>query len=375
MTESRTRVLLLGAYGFFGSRIAAGLVHNPRVQLILAGRDPTRATALAYQLGLGADSARRVDASDPRLALLLRKLGVNVLIHTAGPFQGQDYQVAQAAIEAGCHYLDLADGRAFVTGITRLDAAARAAQVAVITGVSSLPALTSAVVDRYLEAFSRLDSIRVGISSGALVPGIATVRAILSYCGKPIRVFENGQWIDVPGWLDRCTHEFPRPVGLRLFGACDVPDLTLLPRRYPGLKTMNFHAGFASDTGHKAVELLARQVQSGRLESALPFAKLFCWVARRVQPLLSDSGGMYVKLEGLDREGDAQQLTWTLLASENHGPHVPCGPAIALTHKIAAGFVPPAGAQACMGLLSVEEILGALKGLRIRQILPLQNFH
>ena len=373
MTESRTRVLLLGAYGFFGSRIAAGLVHNPRVQLILAGRDSTKATALAYQLGLAADSARRVDASDPRLALLLRKLGVNLLIHTAGPFQGQDYHVAQAAIEAGCHYLDLADGRAFVTGITRLDTAARAAQVAVLTGVSSLPALSSAVVDRYLEAFSRLDSIRVGISSGALVPGIATVRAVLSYCGQPIRVFEDGQWIDVPGWLDRRTHEFPRPVGQRLFGACDVPDLALLPRRYPGLKTMNFHAGFASDTGHKAVELLARQVQSGRLESALPFAKLFYWVARRVQPLLSDSGGMYVKMEGLDTDGEPQQLTWTLMASENHGPHVPCGPAIALTHKIAAGFVPPAGAQACMGLLSVEEILGALKGLRIRQILPLSG--
>ena len=119
------------------------------------------------------------------------------------------------------------------------------------------------------------------------------------------------QWIDVPGWLDRRTHEFPRPVGQRLFGACDVPDLALLPRRYPGVKTMNFHAGFASDTGHKLVELLARQVQAGRLESALPFAKLFYWVAQRVQPLLSDSGGMYVKLEGLDTDGEPHQLTWT----------------------------------------------------------------
>jgi len=375
MTETRTRVLLLGAYGFFGSRIAAGLARNPRVQLILAGRDLAKATALAYQLGLSADSARRVDADEARLGLLLRKLGVNVLIHTAGPFQGQDYHVARAAIEARCHYLDLADSRVFVNGFSCLDSAARTAQVAVITGVSSLPALSSAVVDRYRGAFSRLDSIRVGISSGALVPGIATVRAIFSYCGQPICVLENGQWIDVPGWLDRRTHEFPRPVGFRLFSACDVPDLDLLPQRYPGLKTVNFHAGFASDSGHKLVELLARQVQAGRLTSALPFAKLFYWVARRVQPLLSDSGGMYVKMEGLDIDGEPQQLNWSLVTSENHGPHVPCGPAIALTNKIAAGFVPPAGAQTCMGLLSVEEILGALKGLRIREILPLQNSH
>ena len=143
MTETRTRVLLLGAYGFFGSRIAAGLARNPRVQLILAGRDLTKATALAYQLGLTADSARRVDADEARLGLLLRKLGVNMLIHTAGPFQGQDYHVARAAIEARCHYLDLADSRVFVNGVTCLDAAARTAQIAVITGVSSLPALSA----------------------------------------------------------------------------------------------------------------------------------------------------------------------------------------------------------------------------------------
>src|SRR3982751_5265798 len=139
-------VLVLGAYGFFGSRICAGLAKNPRIRLILGGRDLAKATAAAYQLGLGADRARAINASHPELALQLRKLGVNTLIHTAGPFQGQGYEVAHAAIKAGCHYLDIADGRAFVSGITTLDAQARAAGTTVVSGVSSLPAFTSAVV-------------------------------------------------------------------------------------------------------------------------------------------------------------------------------------------------------------------------------------
>ena len=370
MTESPVRVLLLGAYGFFGSRIAAGLARNPRVRLVLAGRDLQRATALAYQLGLSAEHARRVDADDSRLGSLLRKLGVQVLIHTAGPFQGQDYRVAQAAIEARCHYLDLADGRAFVTGISRLDAAARAAQVAVISGASSLPALSSAVVDRYQPQFTRLDAIRTGISSGALVPGIATVRAVFGYCGQQFLALENGEWKDVYGWLDRQTFEFPRPVGTRLLGRCDVPDLELLPARYPGVRSVSFHAGIASEAGHKAVELLARQVRAGRLESAAPFAQFFYGTARRLHSLFSDSGGMYVRLDGVDREGEQDTLEWKVLASENHGPHIPCAPAIALTGKIAAGFQPPAGAMPCMGLLSVEEILAPLRGLRIREVAP-----
>jgi len=372
VTESQTRVLLLGAYGFFGSRIATALARNPRVELVLVGRDLQKATALAYQLGLTASHARRADAADPRLGSWLRKLGINVLIHTAGPFQEQDYTVARAAIEAGCHYLDLADGRAFVAGISRLDAQARAANIAVLSGVSSLPALTTAVVDRYLPQFKRLDAIRIGISSGAVLPGIATVRAVLGYCGKPIRVWEGGAWKVVHGWLDPQVHEFPKAVGARRLGRCDVPDLDLLPQRYPGVKTVSFHAGFASHSAHRVVELLARWVRDKRLSSATPFARPLTTLGHWLRPLFSDRGAMFITLEGQDTDGDPQALTWNLVARDNHGPNVPCAAAIALTNKIAAGTQLAPGARPCMGLLSVEDLLEPLEGLSIREFAPLQ---
>ena len=43
-----------------------------------------------------------------------------LVIHTVGPFQQQDFAVAQAAIAAGAHYCDLADARRFVCGIGAL---------------------------------------------------------------------------------------------------------------------------------------------------------------------------------------------------------------------------------------------------------------
>ena len=52
MSQAVQRILVLGAYGFFGYRICAALAKNPRIQLILAGRDLAKATAAAYQLGL-----------------------------------------------------------------------------------------------------------------------------------------------------------------------------------------------------------------------------------------------------------------------------------------------------------------------------------
>lgn len=370
MPSNPHRVLILGGYGFFGRIIAGKLARAPGIDLLIAGRDADKATALAYQLGLRAENARALDATDPRLGTQLRKLGVGTLIHTAGPFQGQQYQVARAAIEARAHYLDLADGRAFVAGIGALDAAARAAGVCVFSGVSSLPALSSAVVDQHLAHFRRLDSIAIGISSGAKLPGIATLRAVMGYCGKPIRVWENGAWAEAYGWLDRRTFAFPKPVGTRLLGRCDVPDLELLPQRYPGVRTVSFHAGFASGTGHAIVEYLARQVRSGRLRTALPWAAPLYRVGRWLEPMLPDRGAMFVRMHGPDDDGRARTLTWQLLAYDNHGPHIPCGPAIALTHKLARGAVPEPGARPCMGVLTVKEILDPLKGLSLREFAP-----
>jgi NAD(P)-dependent dehydrogenase (short-subunit alcohol dehydrogenase family) len=370
MAQDAHRVLILGAYGFFGQRIAESLARTPGVELILAGRNADKATALAYQLGLRAEQARALDATDPKLGAMLRKLGVNTVLHTAGPFQGQQYHVARAAIEARSNYLDLADGRAFVAGISTLDAAARAAGVCVFSGVSSLPALSAAVIDQHVTHFARLESIAIGISSGAKLPGIATLRGVLGYCGKPFRVWENGAWALAHGWMDRRTFGFPKPVGARLFGRCDVPDLELLPARYPTARTVSFHAGFVSETCHKALEWIASQVRQGRIKSALTFATPLYWVARRLEPMLPDRGGMFIRMHGPDDDGRPRTLTWQLLAYDNHGPHIPCGPSIAMVRKLARGEMPEPGARPCMGELTVKEILDTLKGLSIREFAP-----
>jgi hypothetical protein len=364
------RILVLGGYGFFGARICAALARNPRIQLLIAGRNAEKATALAYQLGLRAENARALDANSTQFSQALRKLGVNTIIHTAGPFQEQNYGVAHAAIQAGCSYLDLADGREFVGGIGKLDVAAKSANIAVVSGVSSLPAMTTAVIDRYLGEFSRLDTVRSGITSGAVVPGMATIHAVLGYCGQSFRVLENGQWNVEYGWLDRVEHEFPKVVGTRPLGRCDVPDLDLLPKRYPTLKTASFHAGYASRTAHTVVEWIAKRVRDGKMKSAVPLAGAMYRIARWLQPIASDRGAMFVTMEGVDPDGDALSLTWNLVARDNDGPNIPCAAAIALANKLAAGEALTSGAYPCMGLLTVEELLEPLKGLSIRELAP-----
>ncbi len=362
------RVLVLGGYGFFGSRIAAMLTRVPNVETMIGGRDARRAADEANKLGLPAECAIRIDAHTPEFAGELQRLAVDVVVNTAGPFQNQDYDVPRAAITARCNYIDLADSREYVLGIVLLDAAARDAGVTVVSGASSVPALSVAVIDQYLPQFRVLESVRVGIASGGKSPGIATMRGIFSYCGKPFTRRVDGRDETTYGWLDLQRRRFPSPIGMRLLGSCNVPDLSILPARYPTVKTATFHAGFASATGHLVVWMLSQLTKARMLRNVAPFAGALHRISEWIEPFASDKGAMFVEMAGEGIDGAPLKRTWNLVAERNHGPNIPCGAAVALISKFAGGAILPKGAMPCVGLLTPDEYLAPLRHLSIREV-------
>jgi saccharopine dehydrogenase-like NADP-dependent oxidoreductase len=183
--------VVLGGYGNFGRLIVAALAADREHRVIVAGRDARRARAAADAISAPVEPAV-LDAHAANFAAELRRLGADVVVHAAGPFQGQDYSVPRACIEARTHYVDLADARSYVCGIQTLNEPARCNDVLVVSGASSVPALSSAVVDRLQAEFSIIESIEHGITSGARPPGLAAMEGVLSYVGKPIR-----QWRDL----------------------------------------------------------------------------------------------------------------------------------------------------------------------------------
>ena len=362
MSDKDFKVVVLGGYGNFGTVIVNRLCGIAGMQVWIAGRDLAKAERLAAEVGC---QAVRLDGNQADLAARLNELGTDLLISTAGPFQGQDYRVAQAAITAGAHYLDLADAREFACGIGELDQAARRADVLVSSGVSSVPALSAAVIDLLLPRFSRLDSIWHGISSSEKTPGVSTLAAVLNYCGKPFRQWRDGQWREVYGWQDLAAHDFPAPLGRRWLGNCDIPDLELFPARYPGVRDVRFSAGVGLRITQFGTWLLSWLVRGGLLRSGVPLAGLLHRGAVLVEPFGDRLSGMFVKLQGQGADGQPLNLCWELIARDNHGPNIPCMAAVALARKLAAGNLEQRGAMPCMGLLSVDEYLAELEGLQI----------
>jgi len=133
------------------------------------------------------------------------------------------------------------------------------------------------------------------------------------------------------------------------------------------VKTVTFQAGFASDLGHLAVWSLAGLVKAGVLRDMRGFARPLNGLSRWMECIVSDKGGMFVTLSGEGIDGRPSSLTWNLIAQRNHGPHIPCGAAIALARKLASAVWLPKGAMPCMGLLTVEEFLEPLRDLDISE--------
>jgi saccharopine dehydrogenase-like NADP-dependent oxidoreductase len=343
------RVVVIGGLGNFGARIVKRLTGEPGIELIATSRRPFPA-AVSGQFHVAA-----LDIDSAHIAADLERLAPDLVIHCAGPFQGQDYRIALASLKCGSHYIDIADGRDFVRGfVGAVDPAAKAAGRFAITGASTLPALSSAVVDSLTPSFASLGAIDIVIAPGQHAPrGAATVAAVLGYAGQSFPWWRDGAWRTAYGWqgLKRVRFSF----GARWAAACDVPDLALLPVRYPGVQTVTFRAALEVSVQHYALWLMAA---ARRMGLALPLARwgmAFDRIGIWLNWLGSDTGGMTVHVVGSGNAGERVSKTWELVAASNHGPEIPCMATILLAIKFNRGetFLP--GAQVCMGILGLRD--------------------
>lgn len=350
------KILILGGYGVFGGRLAQCLADRDDLHLVIAGRSGGKARAFcaAYD-GKPQLTALKLDRASAPAAL--SRVKPDLVVDASGPFQdyaGDAYAVPRAAIAAGIDYLDFADGAGFVEGIADLDEAARAAGVFALSGVSSFPVLTAAVV---AEMARDMDVRRI---TGGIAPspfagiGLNVMRAVVGYAGEPVTLTRGGRVCAVPGLTEsrRFTIAVPGRLPLRniRFSLVDVPDLRVLPGMVPGLRDIWMGAGPVPEVLHRALNLLAR-LRAWRLVPNLGrFAPLFYRVLNRMT-FGEHRGGMFVEAEG----ADGAVRSWHLLAEGDDGPLIPSMAIEILVRKMLAGTRPAPGARPATGALTLAD--------------------
>jgi hypothetical protein len=356
------KILILGGYGTFGGRLARMLAGDASVTLLIAGRSLEKAQAFCERLAPGASrTALRFDRDGDALAQI-RAVNPDLVVDASGPFQcyGDDpYRIIKACLVQGVDYLDLADGSDFVKGVAQFDREARERDVFILSGVSSLPVLSAAVVRRLAQGLATLDTITGGIAPSPYARvGLNVIRAIASYSGKRLALIRGGRPSSGVAMTESLRYTISPPGRLPLrnirFSLVDVPDLQVLPALWPGLESLWMGAGPVPEILHRMLNGLAWLVRLRLLPSLLPFSFLIHRVSNRVR-WGEHRGGMFVSITGIDVRGVSVTRSWHLLAEGDDGPFIPSMACQAIVERCLAARRPAAGARTATGEVELED--------------------
>ena len=360
MSDALT-VLIIGGYGTFGGRLVRLLADEPRLTLLVAGRSQQKASGFCEAVSA---RARLVPLRFDRDGDVLAQLAAArpaIVVDATGPFQAfakAPYAIVEACLALGLHYLDLADGSAFVHGIGAFDAEARRAGVFALSGASSFPVLTAAVVRELAVGLGRVDHVTGGVAPSPFAGvGLNVIRAIAGYAGQPVACVRGGRPAVAHASTEtmRTTIAPPGCLPLRntLFSLVDVPDLTLIPPLLPGTGEVWMGAGPVPEALHRALIGMAWLVRWRMLRSLAPFAPVFF---RAVNALRwgEHRGGMFVEVRGSDARGSVTR-SWHMLAEGGDGPLIPSMAIAMIVRRHLNGTGPPAGARSAIDALSLAD--------------------
>ena len=200
------RIVVFGATGYTGGLVTDALVRRG-ARPVLAGRGAEKLAELADRYG-GLDY-RLADVGDPASVRDLVDVG-DVLVTTVGPFEQFGHPVAQAAADAGAHYLDSTGEVGFVREVfERHDARARTtgAIIAPAFGYDYVPGVLAGAlaaqaggtaVHAIDVGYFAIGSLRNGLSQG-------TRKTMAEGLLLPALVWRGGRMVD-----DTTAHQVQR---------------------------------------------------------------------------------------------------------------------------------------------------------------------
>lgn len=359
------KILVIGGYGVFGKRIVERLSRVSNIEIVIAGRSTDKAKKLKQELSKASQCIISIQYIDISENLTFE---ADILINACGPYHRQDYSLAGYCIEQGIHYIDLADNRDFVDGISKLDKKAKSKDVFVTSGASTVPAISSAMVDYLAKDFAEVHKLDYGVTPGNQTDrGVSTVEAILSYVGKPFKVMRNGTMSHIYGWQDLHREHYPK-IGKRWMVNCNVPDFDLFPERYPAMKTHRFYAGLELSILHIGLWFLSWPARWGIIRKLDCFGKVLRRVSLWFYNFGTNKGGMHMIVQGTNDRAEEIEKRLYLIGEDGHGPFIPAIPSVLVTKKLIDGSLNTTGAMPCMGLFNMSDFIEEVSDLNIYKL-------
>lgn len=280
-------LLIYGATGYTGRLIAAEAVRRGLVP-VLAGRDDTAVAALAGSLGL----AHRAFGLDDPAAVRAGLAGMKAVLHCAGPFVRTARPMQVACLEASVGYLDITGEIPVFERTIALAARARAAGVALVSGVGFDVVPTDCLAARLAEALPDANHLDLAFASRGGSWSAGTVKTMIESFPHACAARRDGTIVSLPLAAEQLDVDFP--FGRRRCVAIAWGDVSTAFHS-TGIPNIRTFAAFPPAQ--------IRLLRAMRL--VLPLAS-----SRPARSLLQRLAGLMVKGPGADAHARARSFAW-----------------------------------------------------------------
>lgn len=246
-----TNILILGGYGNTGRLIAEYLLPECDANIIISGRDASKAEALTRQLAVkypGRVTGRRLDAGDAS-AMHSALDGVHFLVAASSTSQYAE-TTARACIDKGVDYLDVQFSSTKVKVLQNLqDEISRSGRIFITEG-GFHPGLPAALVRYAALKFDRMFKANVGsvikVNWNELSFSPATITEIVGeFSDFNMLFFKDGAWkrgrMDIV--MDYIRMDFGAPFGRQVCMPMILEEMRALPKSFPELRETGFFVG------------------------------------------------------------------------------------------------------------------------------------
>jgi saccharopine dehydrogenase-like NADP-dependent oxidoreductase len=316
------RFVVLGGAGDMGNEAVRTLAsHSGTEEVMIADFNLKAAKALAGELG-GPVRACRVDVLDQG-TLVEAIRGYDAALGFVGPFVHFERPLVQAAIEAGVHYVSVADDFEAARDALALDEAAKRAGVTIITGLGNCPGLTNLLAKKGTQSLERAKRVNISWFGGADdAGGYANYRhAVHIFCGQ-VPSFQGGREVPVKAGSGREIVEFPAPCGrLPVYHTGHAEPVTI-PRNLPELEEVTLKGGIWPNWLAKAGILLVRAGMVRGERSQRFWADLFYRVLPRLPRGKCRVSGFRVDVWG-ERGGEEVHAWYAVVDRMNRITSIP----------------------------------------------------
>ncbi|MBU1169739.1 MAG: saccharopine dehydrogenase NADP-binding domain-containing protein [Proteobacteria bacterium] len=256
---NRKSVLILGGYGRVGAATTRELMAMTDAPLTVAGRNKKKADIFARTLGHRVQGAY-VDVFDKQ-SLLSAMANAVLTLNCAGPSSEINHIVAEAALESGCHYVDVACYEEATGKIQSWNQTVCSKELIFCTSAGLVPGLIGIIPGYLAGRLESVDAMDICFIFHDELTAVSAWDTVDQFKKGDLSIYKQGTWQSVPLYTIKKI-VFPKPFGAKLCIPGMVYDMTSIPSRY----AMNDFAFY------------------GALQSELmSFIAVFCWLFRKIR--------------------------------------------------------------------------------------------